>query len=172
MKYQICYVSPQGHAEKLALGFHSIFPAGTDVIDLSKENYSDADHYLIGFELLESDIDCILEKIAALLPDVKNKEVLLFATCPVAMDEDFHRSLERRIKDTLLQVCQFRGLFVCRGTAFKTVIRPLLGLQKRPREYDVLAAVQEEYQLSKKHPNRNDIRNGCRFITDAWNLNP
>lgn len=170
MNYQICYMSPQGHAEKLALGFLPIFPAGTEVVDLSKGKYSDADRYLIGFELLENDINRILEKIAGFLPNVKHKEVLLFATCPVAVDEEFHRTLDRSIKQNLLKESTFRGLFVCRGEAFKAVIKMFLGLQKRPYDCKVIAAVQEEYQMSKGHPNRNDIRNGLRFISEALDV--
>lgn len=167
MNYQICYTSPQGHAKKLAFAFQSLFPTGTAVVDLDNDPCRDSDFCLIGFELTNGNANEMMNILSGILPNFENRNLLLFATCPVVLSEVSHRSLEMNIKSRLPRDCRFYGLYVCRGAVSKTTIKELGGQLRRSPDDEKIAALLEEYRLSKGHPNRNDVRFGCRVIADA-----
>lgn len=170
MKCQICYFSPQGHSKELAFTFKTLFPSRTAVMDLCKEKPFDADMTLIGFELLNDDVDEIPEIIRNILTTLSSGEVIIFVTCPLAINEKTHRCFEITIKCMLPQKCRFRGMFVCRGEVYDTMLEEL-GYKRQQFPHDEgVAYVFDQYRRSKGHPNRIDIRNGRRFIADALDL--
>ncbi len=170
MNCQICYLGPQGHARDLAFTFKTLFPSRTAVMDLLKEQPFDADITLIGFELLKDDVDEIPEIVRNILTTLRSREVILFVTCPLAINEKTHRYFEITIKSMLPQKCRFRGMFVCRGEVYDTMIEELGYMRQQFPNDEGVAYLYDQYRRSKGHPNRIDIRNGRRFIADAWDL--
>ena len=167
MNYQICYFSPQGHARELADAFKTRFPSRTAIIDLRKEQSFDADICLIGFELVKGEVDEIPETVCKTLTKLDSSEVIAFATCPVTITEKEHRRLEMRIKSMLPQKCRFCGMFVCRGEVYDTMTKELGYMRQRFPYDESIAYLYDQYRKSKGHPNRNDVRNGLRFIAEA-----
>ena len=171
MKCQICYFSPQGHSKELAFTFKTLFPSRTAVMDLCKEKPFDADMTLIGFELLNDDVDEIPEIIRNILTTLSSGEVIVFATCPLAINEKTHWCFEMTIKSMLPPECRFHGLFVCRGEVYCTMTDDLETQKKQDSENTAASYVLNQYRMSKGHPNSVDVRNGRRFISRALNLN-
>ena len=170
MQYQIFYISPQGHAKEMALSFKRIFPSSTPVIDLAKTFYTDGTIHLIGFEFQDSDVERFPETLINFLALLEYKEILLFATCPIAVSEHRKAEIERKIRSLLPVHCKFHTLYLCQGEVYDTVLEQLAQTASE-NPFDVgTKHLLEQYRMARGHPNREDIRQGYRVISAAFQL--
>lgn len=164
MHYQISYYSPQGRAKDLAFSFRRIFPSCTPVLDLTKNACRDGKIHLVGFEFSEPGLEKIPDIIQCFLSALENKEVLLFATCPICAEEQQQLKLERRLVSMLHKTCKYHGLFLCQGEVYSTIVDALAKQILQKQESQELKSLLRQYRKGKGHPNREDVRKGYRYI--------
>ena len=162
MKYQIAYTNRYGNAGVLAKEIMKILPSkSTDVMDLSYcEISSDADVYLIGFEIV---LDTLPLNIINILEKLEGKTVLCFATCGVATTENQER-IKRTILPFLPDECDYRGLFVCPGQIPANVMDTTQKVLDKDPENKLAKTMMEGFQRSMNHPDMEDLYNLRRFI--------
>lgn len=170
MYYQISYYSPQGHAKDLAFSFRRIFPSRTPVVDMAKDIRCDGNLHLIGFEFFEPKLEIIPDIIHNFLSTLENKEVLLFATCPICVTEQQQIKLERNLISALPKTCKYHGLFLCQGEVYKTKVNALTEQILQKQDNKELKELLRQYRKGKGHPNREDIRKGYRYIAAEFQL--
>ena len=170
MNYRISYYSPQGHAKELAYAFRRILPSRTPVVDLAAETAEVCDMHLIGFEFPEPKFDKIPQQIQQLLSKPEHKDILLFATCPVHAEEKLRMKIERSMIPLLPKDCKYHGLFLCQGEVYLTVLEDLLRQTEENPKCENTKLLLREYRKGKGHPNREDIRQGWRFIAKELQL--
>lgn len=170
MQYQISYLSPLGHAEKLAAAFERMLPSDTMTINLDDESDARGEIHLVGFEL-GSKMDAIPYKILEFLEKLDEKIIFLFATCPIPSIESVKERAERAVVPFLPEDCDYRGLFMCRGQASKQFMMELENFAQQQPYNEKAKVWLSQCKKSEGHPNREDLRQACRFAAEILELN-
>lgn len=170
MQYQISYVSPAGHVEKLAEAFCGLFPADTSVVDLScEESGIDAENHLIGFELTGNS-DAIPYAVLEHLEQLEDKVILLFVTSPLEPSENLREKVESKITPFLPDNCDYRGIFICYGEVSTELMQSLRSIISEDPGNDRTQALLYSFNESLGHPDTVDVNNGISFLTEALEL--
>lgn len=169
MDYRISFLSPQGHARELADSFRRLLPSHTPVTDLSQQFCEEGRVHLIGFEYSGPDCEEIPVPVRQLLDRMQGKDLVVFATCPVCIDSRRWESLDRYIFSLVPADCRYHGLFLCQGEVYLNILEQTKLLSAQPGQENAKLLLRQ-YRKGIGHPNREDIRNGCRFISEALSL--
>lgn len=170
MSYQISYVSPAHHAQKLAEAFHRVLPSNTPVTDLSRDAASaDAETHLVGFELTGNS-DAIPYPILEHLEQLEDKVVTLFVTSPFEPSEEIKEKVENRIIPFLPDSCDYRGIFLSYGEVAPELMRDLRGKLAEQPENERAQELLYGFQESVGHPDTGDINRGITFLTEVLKL--
>ena len=170
MQYQVSYLSPNGHARKVAEAIADILPADTKVLDLQEGCEVFAETHIIGFELNEASIRAVPYAIMELLNEVDGHKIVLFVTSPFKADANAERVIENRIAPFIPEDCQYEGLFLCVGQAsdgFLNAMRKEAETNPEDAQAQSRLARCEE---SIGHPDETDLMNACSFVADALHL--
>ena len=171
MQYQISFFSPNGNAENLACSYKQILPSLTPMVDLRKEAaLHTADTYLVGFEFPGTSLDRIPEQVQKFMAQLDNKKILLFATTPLADEEDAYIRAEAALQVCLPAKCDYLGLFLCQGEVDSALIMKLMLDSAMDPHNRKLRHELSLCKKAKKHPNRQDTRMACRFLVQALRL--
>lgn len=162
MKYQVAYANVYGNAEVLASWIMSILPPeSAELVNLSyRDISSDADVYLIGFEITQ---DTIPLNIMDVLEKLEGKTILCFAACGMA-DSGNKERVERNLRPFLPDECDYRGLFLCPGQIPTSVIDTIQKVLDENPDNERAKAMLEGFQHSLNHPDMEDFRDLRRFI--------
>lgn len=170
MQYQISYLSPNGHAKKVAEAIADILPSDTKVLDLQDGCEVYAQTHIIGFEMNEASIRAVPYPIMELLNELEGHQIVLFVTSPFKTDTNARSIMENRIAPFIPEDCQYEGLFLCVGQAsdgFLNAMRKEAELHPDDEQAKTRLSRCEE---SIGHPNETDLLNACSFVADALHL--
>jgi len=170
MQYQVSYLSPNGHARKVAEAITDILPPDTKLLDLQESCEVYAETLIIGFELNEASIRAVPYPIMELLNELKNHQVLVFVTSPFKVDINARSVLEYRIAPFIPGGCQYRGLFLCPGQASACFLNEVRkNAEQHPEDHQAKAFL-AHCEESIGHPDETDLLNACHFVADALRL--
>ena len=120
MKIQIDYVSVSDNVRNVADGLTAFF-VDADLYDLSKcDPTTDADVYLIGFNLGNN---MIPYRIMEFLEMLEEKIVMFFITSPVHLDERVEDALADKFEVFVSDSCQYLGVCLCDDESVEESIR-------------------------------------------------
>lgn len=170
MQYQISYFSPLGHAEKISAALEKILPADTLTINLEDVSEVCGEIHLIGFEL-GSKLDAIPYKVLEHLEKLDEKIIFLFATCPVQVTDSIKELVERSLVPFLPEDCDYRGLYMCRGQVSERFMTELETITQQHPYNEKAKMWLAQCKKSEGHPNREDIRQACRYAAESLELN-
>jgi len=125
---------------------------------------------LIGFEFLDAEVEHFPESLISFLSLLEHKEILLFATCPIAVSEHRKTEIERKILSLLPLHCKFHTLYLCQGEVYDTILDQLVQTASEHPFDGSTKHLLEQYRMARGHPNREDIRRGYRVISAAFQL--
>lgn len=169
MTYQISYLSPCGHCEKLAEAFADILE-GAYITDLRYDTDAQGEIHLVGFEMNENSFKAIPYEVMELLDQLEEKTVLIFATCPFRADQRGKDQLEYALRPFLPDSCDFRGLFLCSGEASQQLLSRLEAICQKHPEDQRTKTLLESCRTSLRHPDETDVMQACLFVTQALEL--
>ena len=161
MKYRVVYESRTGNTEKVAKAIAECFPAEqTELTNLMvQQPYKDAEVYFVGFGVRQSTCSLRVLDFLSLLHD---KTVVLFATCGMEPTQAYHDVLERVVEAFLPDVCDYRGLFLCRGAVTEEGIAALKG--RLNGDAEKIERLEAFCATSQEHPNDEDLEHVRRFL--------
>lgn len=167
---RISYFSPQGHARELAYLFRRLFPSNTQAVDIMNGFFGEETLHIIGFEFHEPACEQIPDIVKKFVNELTYKELLFFATCPVCPDPKIREQIEGNLISILPETCKYSGLYLCQGEVRCEVLDTLaknVSCRRGDAEAQMLL---RQYRKGRGHPNREDIRNGYRYLAAALQL--
>ncbi len=168
MNIQIVYYSKTGNTAKLAHTLSNALPANCRLIDISKELPTlDADAYLIGFGVQRGACPFVL---LDWLEELQGKPILLFATGGLATFQDYRKKLESLVIPFLPDECQYHGLFLCQGRISEEGYDYFKSCLSNPADERAQQNLQQLYEFSQGHPNRQEIEEICHFVRSKLSL--
>lgn len=167
MQYQISYLSPNGHAEKLAQAFRRVLPGDTRTANLEEGSNACADVQLIGFEIGGTKVDVIPFRVLEYLEGLEGKVILLFATVPFQPNDAVRNRVNNAVLPFLPDECDYRGIYLCAAQPPQTLVRDLRSVLSAQPEHDRAKFWLEQCEKAQGHPDAEDLKKGCQFMLHA-----
>lgn len=165
MKYQISFLSPNGHVRKLADALSELLTPDTCITDLENGAQVLGDVQLVGFELDGRNLSAIPLKVIEYLEGLEGKVIFLFATTPFQPSEMIQTGVNRAVTPFLPGDCDYRGMYICAAQSGDEVIA---AMEKRAQREPGNARVKhwlEDFRRSVGHPDEEDLRKARDFAS-------
>lgn len=169
MRYEIDYLSKSGNTKKLADAIENLLPVrDTEIIDLLQDGATtDADIYLLVFSFNKGAVPlAVMEALERL----EGKTLLLFVTFGAGDSVDYQMVLQQKIEPFLPTVCDYRGMFLCKGAFPDTVIAAAEEKLKQDPENEYAEMVHACCEQAMRHPNQTDLENAQTFVRNKLGL--
>lgn len=164
MRYQVSYLSPNGHTKQLAEAIRQALPSDCVLMDLAQECEVYAETQIIGFEINEVSFRAVPYRIMELLNKLEQHSVILFVTTPFHADARTKAKAERWLEPFIPETCRYMGMYMCTGQATEWLLQTVRTYAERHPEDGYAAQRLQHCEESIGHPDVDEIQALWRFI--------